>query len=427
MTYRQLIAVIAAMAFVIPAGRVLIAAEPPQDSEVAPDPQIPDPPIRDPQNEVAETGQGDSTRAVAGGDGELQLPPKTRVEAPSHQPSHWVKQLNSPQFLRRELASRKLVEAGAKGVAAIDDAMRSGDLETIERCVDILTEIALATPPDSDGGAFGSLEATAESAAGVRAELARHAVTEVRDHRAKQAKGALTDAGIFVGNDEFIVRAVSRMRTMIQIDTSWNGEPDSLQWLRWLEEVEFARIKGKAVNQKVIERLVQIPDLRTIALVDAEVDQATLEPLLEMDRIHSLEFRYVRLTPEMCDLIAKMPIRVSLNLMGTGVSTERVEQLRQTLPGLSIEHRQGGFLGVTCYDVDEECMINGVVPGGAAEEAGLIEGDVVVHIAGHRVNRFKDLQNAINQHLPGDEIEVRFRRGMKILSVKLKLRRMKHK
>jgi len=33
------------------------------------------------------------------------------------------------------------------------------------------------------------------------------------------------------------------------------------------------------------------------------------------------------------------------------------------------------------------------------------------------------LQNAINQHPPGDEVEVKYRRGDKIESVKLHLRR----
>ncbi len=143
-----------------------------------------------------------------------------------------------------------------------------------------------------------------------------------------------------------------------------------------------------------------------------------------MSRIYSLEFRYVRLTPELCDFIVTLPVRSSLNLMGTGVANEKVEQMRSALPGLAIDHKQGGFLGVNCYDNDQACQISGIVQGGAAEAAGLIQGDVIVGIGDSEVRRFKDLQAAINQHLPGDEVEVKFLRGSQVKSLSLRLRRL---
>ena len=118
-----------------------------------------------------------------------------------------------------------------------------------------------------------------------------------------------------------------------------------------------------------------------------------------------------------------MPIRVSLNLMGTGISAQKVDSMKSALPGLQIDHRQGGFLGVTCMDNFDVCEISGVVADSAAEEAGLIKGDVIIRIGDAQVKRFRDLQNAINEHLPGDEVEIKFRRGDKIESIRLKLRR----
>ncbi len=354
----------------------------------------------------------------------LVLPPQSKPAPVQRTLDYWVTQLNHDQYLRREQASKKLAAAGPQAVPVLVKALQSGDLETVERATTVMRDIALSQPPDDDGGAWGSLTNLASTASGIRASSAQVAIDEVRKYRAEQARKALIAAGVFVGTDDFIVRSVSRPRQIVQIDEGWNEDLAVLQWLRWLEGIEYARVKATAVRHDVLGQLVKIPDLRTLAIVDAEVNSEILSPLQSMHRIHSLEFRYVRLTPELCDLIVKMPVRVSLNLMGTGVTAEKVEEMRRALPGLAIDHRQGGFLGVTCFDTQDECQINTVVDGGAAEAAGLIPGDVIVQIAGAEVNRFKDLQNAINQHLPGDEVEVKYRRGNKILSVKLRLRRL---
>jgi S1-C subfamily serine protease len=98
--------------------------------------------------------------------------------------------------------------------------------------------------------------------------------------------------------------------------------------------------------------------------------------------------------------------------------------MRQVLPGLQIDHRRGGFLGVTCMDNTDVCRINTIVKNGAAEEAGLIEGDVIVQIGEARIQHFKDLQKAINEQLAGDEVEVLYRRGDSIQTVKVRLRRL---
>lgn len=361
---------------------------------------------------------------VRGQDGASPAPSASGEEKPIH---YWVQQLGNDHFLRREKATKELIKAGPDAIDDLVGAIQTGDLEVIERATEVITEIALARSPRDDGGAWVALSKLAEHGAGRRASRAISALDEIRDHRASQARHALAAAGISVGMDEFAIRAISQPRMVVQIDEKWRGDVESLQWLEWLEDVENARVKGPAVTREVIEHVVTIPDLQTLAIVDGKVDEATLAPLVEMPRIHAIEFRYVSLSDEQGDLIASIPIRVSLNLMGTGISAEKVEAMCEALPGLQIDYRQGGFLGVTCMDNFDVCEINGVLPESAAEEAGLIKGDVIVRIGDAEVTRFKDLQNAINQHLPGDEVEVKFRRGDKIESVTLRLRRFEEK
>lgn len=352
-----------------------------------------------------------------------ELAPDATAQERDDYVEYWVEQLGHDQYLRRERASKQLIEAGPEVIPKLVEEIRNGDLEIIERATNVVTQIAISKPPNKDGGAWKQLNKLAVSGAGRSSSCASSAIRDIRKHRARQAREALSTSGIFVGLDEFAIRAISQPRMIVQVDEKWNRDPEALQWLQWLDGVENARVKGVAVNREVLEHVTAVPGLKSLAIVDGEVGSDTLEPLKKMTRIHSLEFRYVSLTEEHGDLISSMPIRVSLNLMGTGISAGKVESMRSSLPGLQIDHRQGGFLGVTCIDGFDVCKINGVLPDSAAEEAGLIEGDVIVQVGDSEVKRFKDLQAAINEHVPGDEVEVRYRRAEKIESVKLRLRR----
>ncbi|TWU26219.1 PDZ domain (Also known as DHR or GLGF) [Novipirellula galeiformis] len=335
--------------------------------------------------------------------------------------SYWVEQLNSDQFHRRKLATQQLIDAGSDAVSPLVAALKDGDLETVERAVHALRAIALKQAPNDEGGAWGELQLLRNHGAGSRAALAQAAVEEIHDVRGTQAKEALVRAGVSIGVDEFLVRAISTPQIVVQIDEQWNGDVEPLQWLRWIQSIEYARVKGPAVRADVLRFLVTMPDLKTIAVVEGTVDAETLKPLQEMKHVNSLEFRYVKLTPELGDEIAKIPMRISLNLMGTGISKEKVEALRQQLPGLTIDHRQGGFLGVSCINGFDVCRINEVIAGSAAEKSGLRRGDEIIQIDETEIGKFEDLQNAVNQKMPGDDIQVKFRRGDATETVKLKL------
>ncbi len=333
----------------------------------------------------------------------------------------WVLDLGHDQYLRREKASRKLIAIGAPAITPLVAAMRLGDLEVIERAIEVITEIGLSQKPNEDGGAWEQLSLLAHKGSGQTASRAEHALAELRSHRSQQARIALKAAGIFVGVDEFVVRSFNQHRMIVRVDDAWDGEVRTLHWLRWLYRIENARVKGNAVSREVLSEVVKIPDLKSVAIVDGIVDRATLEPLLELQRITSLEFRYVALQDEFSDLLASLPIRTSLELMGTGISEEVVESMRQSLQGLQIIHRQGGFLGVQCLDTDDVCEISKVVLGSAAQKAGLMPGDIIVQVGDAPVRRFRDLQSEINQHVPGDDLEVKFRRGGQVKDVRLEL------
>jgi S1-C subfamily serine protease len=81
-------------------------------------------------------------------------------------------------------------------------------------------------------------------------------------------------------------------------------------------------------------------------------------------------------------------------------------------------------------------LIERVLPGGAAEKAGLhggtqraylgftpivLGGDLIVAINGQKITSKQDLSNAINEHHAGDTVTVTLFRGQRQLNVKVTL------
>jgi serine protease Do len=83
---------------------------------------------------------------------------------------------------------------------------------------------------------------------------------------------------------------------------------------------------------------------------------------------------------------------------------------------------QRALLGVTISDIDarlanekgftsyEGVFVSGVTDQGAAREAGIQEGDVIMSIAGEPVNSSSELQERISRFRPGDDVDVLVKR-----------------
>lgn len=338
-----------------------------------------------------------------------------------------VSGLTSDSYLRRKRANAELVQIGTPAVDALVNLMESGDLESTERVIGILQEIASRTsitpkvvqsegvsgPNDPKPRVDLAWEelmriSTLGGSRGARAQLATKEVREVRRGKAVEI---LRQQGIFVGVSDFIIGAREMPQNMVEVDDGFVGTIESIDLLRWVDGIEFARIKGDAIRADVLSGIIQMPDLKTLTLTEGNLDSPALKMLGGIPELRNLELRYITMTGELIDQLATVPIRVSLTLNGTAAPVDRVDALRRTMPGLEIVLKQGGFLGVRCFDNFNECLINEVVTGKAAEKAGLIPGDVIFQADGKPIKRFKDLQDAINAHTPGDTIEIKYRRG----------------
>lgn len=97
---------------------------------------------------------------------------------------------------------------------------------------------------------------------------------------------------------------------------------------------------------------------------------------------------------------------------------------------------QRAILGVTIQDVTQEVanennikkiegvLINGIREKGAAEEAGLKTGDVILSVNGSQVNSVSELQEQISRYRPKDKVDVLVKRDGKEKQFEVVLRNM---
>lgn len=97
---------------------------------------------------------------------------------------------------------------------------------------------------------------------------------------------------------------------------------------------------------------------------------------------------------------------------------------------------QRAILGVTIQDITAELAsekgiediegvyVNGVRAGGAAKEAGIKAGDVIISIDGVRVNSGAELQEHVSKYRPGEKVKVIIKRGGKLKQFDVILRNL---
>jgi putative serine protease PepD len=97
--------------------------------------------------------------------------------------------------------------------------------------------------------------------------------------------------------------------------------------------------------------------------------------------------------------------------IGFAVSSNTV---RQVIPALAKGQTIArAWLGITSQPAagGTGAALTEITPGGPAERGGLQAGDVVLGIDGKQIREFSDISRAVNGHQPGDEIDVKVRRG----------------
>ncbi len=298
----------------------------------------------------------------------------------------WIAQLGSDQFARREDASRRLAAAGPEALEPLAEAARGADLEVASRAIEILgtyldprpasadeagpgdeAPAAPAAQPEADDAARALLaldaervlETLAEGAPGPVPQLASTALEYHQLGMHESARVRLETLGVKFADGT--IGALRRGLT-VTVDSNWTGAAEDLRLL------------------------TRLRNLRHVAIHGLRIDPATLAVL---GRLRTLE---------------------TLQLFGTGVSDDAVATLQSRFPNAEIDVRKGGKLGVGGQRLIGPCQITQVVPGAAADRAGIRVGDIVLSMDGEPIRNFDALTDFIGGHAPGDAIDVEVER-----------------
>lgn len=279
--------------------------------------------------------------------------PQARGDGPTPtEIAAWIEELGSPQFARREAASKSLLASGLPAVEPLAAAIRAGDLEVASRGVEILRDMLSVEPAAS--AAAAALERCAEAGSPAAARLAEAALSYHQLDRASAARTRLEELGAIFHDEPAAELAGAR----VEFSRDWKGSGDDLR------------------------ELTRLP------------------------RLHAVLLHGVPLDGEAAAILGRLQGLGRLELFGTGLDEAAVTALAEKLPGTEIDVRRGGKLGIGALAFAGPCEIQTVQPGSAADQAGLRPGDTVRALDGVPIADFDDLTARLAGRGPGDTVRL---------------------
>jgi serine protease Do len=100
-------------------------------------------------------------------------------------------------------------------------------------------------------------------------------------------------------------------------------------------------------------------------------------------------------------------------------------EVQRAILGVTIQELSSQLAKEKKIDRIEGVYVNGTRPDGAAAEAGIKEGDVILAINGNRVNSPSELQEQVSRYRPNDKVNVDVNRNGKRKQIEVTLRNMK--
>ncbi|MEM6692052.1 MAG: PDZ domain-containing protein [Planctomycetota bacterium] len=339
--------------------------------------------------------------------------------------------LSSDNYRVRDRSQKKLVSMDQLAVGPLLECLDSGELETTERAIEIIARVGINSSPGNDGGAWLGLTRLM-AGSGRIASAAADAVLDIKARRAAVAEDQLRRANIPIRRTNLTIQnqtSISMGRLpprVLSLTSESKIDSEVVGWIRWLRDVAYFRLEGEACRDEIISEIAKVDRISGLILVDAELTPQAVELLSQRERpIIKLEFRYTKLNQEHLQWLKKVPIRSSLTLMGTGLTETDVTSLVESHPSIILDHRQGGFLGVSCNSNRSPCVITSVNAGGAAAEAGMQPLDVITAIDGETVEDFGDLVSVIRTKMVGDTVEIQYQRNDENQTLELQLKPLK--
>jgi len=275
----------------------------------------------------------------------------------------WIAELDADQYLVREQATRKLLEAGRPALDALLVAAEGQRMEAADRAVWILRRLGRSA---DNGLAIAALERLVQIRS--RPLLVEWAELELAQRSVALCQEQLGPLGAEVSQREEQIALDGNTMTMAtvvhaRLTDQWKGTSEDMRCLVELRGQRFFRLEGAAVDDSVVALFEQKEKLRFLQLLD------------------------------------------------TKVTTQAVDALKERHPEAYVYMRNQALMGVSCANHPAGVLVQLVQPGTGAAAAGVVPGDVIVSIEGQPLPDFDRLTARIAQRNPGDQVEVEILRG----------------
>jgi hypothetical protein len=333
----------------------------------------------------------------------------------------WVHDLDSDLFLNRELATEKLIAAGAASIDFVVRALATNNLEVTTRGVHILRELALDSDPETSDAARVALEKVAAPRVTSAARRATEALTRLNVVRHERALEELKRLGAMLGERQSRLGFQLIEKVSLEIGDKWHGERGDLARLRWLRNIDELVLSHPDIDDNALAYASEMTGLTTLTVRKLKITDRGIRSLRQHKTLETLNVLYSPIGDAAVESISAISGLTDLRMFGTGLTAEGKEQLVQALPGARVDVRRGAFLGIGCDPTRRGCVIQTVRPNTAAERAGLLIGDLIESYEGEEVEDFEELTAAIARNAPGDTVSLKIMRGDESLKKQLKL------
>ncbi len=322
-----------------------------------------------------------------------------------------IGQLTSDSYETRQSATRALVQIGAPAIPFLVAAVNRPDPESRMRVVDVLAQLAVCDQEEARELAQREISILAESEFPDVARLAKQCVTDLGTHLQAAALQRLSSLGAITSVAEYDGDFANAKSVSVIIGPEWKGTRADLNSIRWIRELTNVTLVGTQIDDALIRILVENDKITHLVIKRAAITNASIKPLVQLPNLQNLQLVYCDINDDCYDELALIKRRtdtlqrslIEIRLYGTKFSREAAERLAIET-GITIDRRNGAFLGVYFAQGNEPCVITRVVGNSAAAQAGIEVGDTFIKFAGRDITIADDFKGAVSNFDPGDEI-----------------------
>ena len=331
----------------------------------------------------------------------------------------WVQELSDDRFAVREAAQQQLVKHLGDSLPALiqiaetpnTDQFASESSDAVLQFLGIIAQDALS---DQGKLAYGCLTRISQERTTQRAIMAQKIIQSIAVEMRQQALDRLERVGVVCADRHLSVLTQLRdVKNALVIDEQFTGTEDDLALLPWLFDVQFVKLEGSAVSRTMLEKIVSLPQLRSLQVIETNLRSEDLRPLLLAPDMDLIEILYSPVDDQCIKILEDVPIFGDLQLFGTDVSAQGALELVARIETANVFVGRGGFLGITCEP--SSLVIQESIPNGPASKAGIRMNDKLRKINGVPIYNFDDLRKQLAKSAAGESVVVEYDRPIMAL------------